>query len=305
MSDPTEPVHTLSDLAAWSFPGTALAVLGHPVAHSLSPRMQNAALAELARRDPHFIDWRYFRFDVPPEELPRALHELHACGFVGLNLTVPHKTLACAEVSGMGPAALEAGAVNTLKHTEAGWQGFNTDGDGLADAIREKFGFTLSDHPIVLLGAGGAARGAAVACLRLRCPALWIANRTRKNLDALIQQLSPLAGGIPVRGFDGAHSPADLPADALVINATSLGLRPGDPSPIDLSALPRPAAVFDMIYEPPVTPLLAQAQKLGLPNANGLAMLVHQGARALEIWTGFPAADSAPIMASALKDAVS
>ncbi|HVU24963.1 MAG TPA: shikimate dehydrogenase, partial [Opitutus sp.] len=112
------------------------------------------------------------------------------------------------------------------------------------------------------------------------------------------------AGAAVVRGFDPSAPPADLPAGALVINATSLGLRATDPAPVDLAALPRPAAVFDMIYNPPQTALLRAAAALGIPHANGLSMLVHQGAKSLEIWSGIPAADTAPAMHAAARAAL-
>ncbi len=296
-----DPIHTLADLANWSHQGTALAVLGHPIQHSLSPPMHNAALAELARSNSTYADWRYFRFDVPPAELPRALELLHAKKFRGLNLTVPHKVLACELVATIDAAAQPVGAVNTLRWGEPGWHGSNTDGYGLASAVRETLGRELTGAPVLLLGAGGAARGAAVECLQRGCAALWIANRTAANLDALLTALQPLAGLVPVRGFAPEAIPEDLPAGAIVINATSAGLHAADPAPIDLPRLPRPACVFDMIYNPPRTPLLRAAEALGLPAANGLAMLVHQGAKALEIWSGVPATTTASAMHAALR----
>lgn len=299
-----DPVLTLSDLATWSRRGTSLAVLGHPIKHSISPAMHNAALAGLARRDARFAAWRYFRFEVPPDELPGALGLLRERGFHGVNLTVPHKILAFGRVAEVDAAARPVGAVNTLRAEPEGWRGFNTDGYGLAAAIRENLGWDLRGADVILLGAGGAARGAAVECLQRGCASLAIANRTPENLAVLLADLAPLAGAIPMRGFSPAAPPADLPAHALVINATSAGLRDSDPLPIDLAALHRPAAVFDMIYNPPETPLLAVAGRLGVARANGLAMLVHQGAKALEIWSGVPAAETAPTMAAAAQAAL-
>jgi shikimate dehydrogenase len=293
------PVLSLADLAAWSRPGTSLAVLGHPIKHSISPAMHNAALARLAAADGRFADWQYFRFEVHPDDLPRALELLREKQFRGVNLTVPHKIIAFDRVAEIDPAARPVGAVNTLLRTDAGWRGHNTDGYGLAAAVRENLGCDLAGAHIILLGAGGAARGAAVECLQRGCASLAIANRTRANLDALLATLAPLAGRIPVRGFAPDAIPADLPAGALVINATSAGLKPTDPLPIELTALPRPAAVFDMIYNPPQTALLRAAAGLGLPHAHGLAMLVHQGAKALEIWSGVPAPQTAPTMSAA------
>ncbi len=303
---PAEPLYTLADLEPWSRPGTSLAVLGHPIRQSISPPRQNAALAEMARADPRFADWRYFRFEIPPADLPRALELLHARKFLGVNLTVPHKVLAFDRMAEIDPAARPVGAVNTLRWTERGWHGFNTDGFGLAAAIRESLGSRLAGANILLLGAGGAARGAAVECLERRCATLWIVNRSPENLEALLAVLAPLAGGIPVRGF----SPESLPTTAaalegmLVINATSAGLRATDPLPLDLGLLPRPAAVYDMIYNPPQTRLLKAAAALGLPHSHGLGMLVHQGAKALEIWSGIPATRTAPTMSAAAHEAM-
>ncbi|MBI5380538.1 MAG: shikimate dehydrogenase [Opitutae bacterium] len=299
----SDPVLTLSDLQSWSRPGTALAVLGHPIKHSVSPRMHNAALAEQAATDTRFADWCYHRFEIHPDDLPRALELLHARRFRGINLTVPHKIIAFDRVAEIDPAARPIGAVNTLRWSERGWHGFNTDGYGLATALHEDLGLALAGTHVVLLGAGGAARGAAVECLQRGVASLWIANRTRANLDTLLAQLAPLAGGIPLHGFSPDTPPAALPAGAVVINATSAGLRDGDPTPVTLANLPRPAGVFDMIYNPPRTALLRQAEVLGLPVANGLSMLVHQGAKALEIWSGLPAARTAPAMARAVREA--
>lgn len=296
----SETTLTLSDLDSWDFSGTALAVLGHPIKHSLSPLMHNTALADLAAEDPRFATWQYFRFDVPPDDLPIALRTLHQKGFHGINLTVPHKVLAVNEVAEIAPAARSVGAVNTLRRNESGWSGFNTDGYGLATALEESVQRELTGAHVVLLGAGGAARGAAVECLHRGCASLWIANRTAKNLESLLDTLRPIAGDIPLHGFAPSEVPSDLPTDAIIVNATSAGLHKDDPTPIDLRGIARPTAVFDMIYNPSRTPLLREAEALDLPHANGLSMLVHQGAKALEIWSDIPASRTAPPMAAAL-----
>jgi shikimate dehydrogenase len=299
-----DPVFTLADLEAWSRAGTSLAVLGHPIKHSISPAMHNAALGALAQGDARFADWKYFRFEIHPDTLPQALQLLHAKRFRGINLTVPHKIIAFDRVAEIDHAAKPVGAVNTLRWTERGWHGFNTDGYGLATAIREIFGRSLAGAHVILLGAGGAARGAAVECLQQKCASLHIANRTRENLDVLQRSLTPLAGPIPLSGFAPQDPPRTLPADAIVINATSAGLKPADPLPIDLTKIPRPSAVFDMIYNPPETALLHWAAALGISRANGLSMLVHQGAKALEIWSGIPAERTAPTMDRAAREAM-
>jgi shikimate dehydrogenase len=261
-------------------------VLGHPIKHSISPAMHNAALADMARAEPRLAAWKYFRFDVPPDQLPDALKRLHAAGFHGVNLTVPHKVLAFDLISEIDPEAVAIGAVNTLRRTAAGWRGYNTDGHGLAAALLSDLGADLAGAHVVLLGAGGAARGAAVECLHRRCASLWIANRTPANRDALLATLRPIAGATALHAFDPTNPPGAIPAEAILINATSSGLTPGEPAPIALRHLPAGIRVFDMIYNPPQTALLSEAAALRLPHANGLSMLVHQGARALEIWTG-------------------
>ncbi len=299
----TAATYSLADLAAWSRPGVSLAVLGFPIKHSISPAMHNAALAEMSAQAPAFADWCYFRFEVPPEELPRALALLHEKNFRGVNLTLPHKILAVAQIAAIDPAARPVGAVNTLHWRADSWEGFNTDGYGLASGLREDLGVELAGADVILLGAGGAARGAAVECLQRGVRSLWLANRTRANLDALLAQLAPLAGAATLRGFSPAEAAAaGLPAGAVVVNATSAGLKAADPLPLDLAALPSPRAVYDMIYNPAETALLAAARALRLPAANGLSMLVHQGARALEIWTGGPV--PVPAMAAAARAAM-
>ena len=266
--------------------------------------MHNAALAELARADARFKGWHYSAFDVEPEGLPAALDLMRARGFLGVNLTVPHKVLAVSLVSGVDRDASDAGAVNTLLRDNSGWRGFNTDGYGLVMGLREDLGVELRGTPVLLLGAGGAARGAAAQCLRSGCSGLWVLNRTRSTLDALLAQIAPIAEGVPVRGLQGKSFGNGVPAGAVVIKATSVGLRPGEPGPVDLSDFPGVRAVYDMIYNPDMTPLLEQARGLGIRSANGLGMLVHQGAKALEIWTGVAAARLAPVMRAAAAKAL-
>lgn len=294
----------MPDLARWPHAGTGLAVIGHPIGHSVSPQMHNAALAGLAGTDVRYAAWRYHAFDIAPSDLPAALDRMGALGFRGINLTVPHKVLAMELVSRADREAADAGAVNTLLREGDGWFGTNTDGYGLSAGIREDLGIALAGSPVVILGAGGAARAAAAECLRAGCAELWIANRTRKRLESLLERITPLAKGIPVRALDPGRRPAGLAKGALVINATSAGLREGEPAPADLALFPGLAAVYDMIYNPPATRLLGQARELGIPGANGLGMLVHQGAKSLEIWTGVSAAETAPAMRAAAAKAL-
>jgi shikimate dehydrogenase len=289
MTASAHPVLTLADLEKWSVPGTGLAVLGSPIAHSLSPVMHTAALAGLAAAEPRLAAWRYHKFDLAPADLPHALALFHRHGFAGLNLTVPHKEAGLALAAGADDFARAAGATNTLLRTPAGWHAANTDGPGLAGALQSELGLGLLGRHVILLGAGGAARAAAAQCLHDGAASLWIGNRGPERAVALLRHLAPYAGRTELHAFALSEPPAGLPRGALVINCTTVGLRGEPEPPVDLRRLPAPAQVFDMIYLPARTALLRQAEELGLPHANGLAMLVHQGAAALSRWTGRPA----------------
>ncbi len=286
----SEETYTLEDLANWRFDGRSLAVLGFPVRHSISPAMHNAAIAELAREDPRFSDWRYFRFEVKPEDLLEALPVFHEKGFFGLNLTVPHKEIALSALPKVDPAAQEIGAVNTLKRLETGYEGFNTDGYGLAQGILTDLQCELAGREITILGAGGAGRAAAVQALRSDCRSLTIINRNPERLSKLVDSLRPIATerSISLSGKAPNDPSLELPEDALLINATSLGLKADDPLPLPESALSTPVALYDMIYNPSQTKLMDRVVSQGGRAANGLSMLVYQGVRALEIWSDRP-----------------
>ena len=283
---PNETTLTPADLAGWDEPGTHLAVIGDPVRHSLSPPMHNAALAQMAAADPRFASWHYWKIEASAEALPETLSVLHRLRFVGVNLTMPHKQIAVGLVTAIDPHAAAMGAVNTLRHTPAGYEGFNSDGYGIIEALRESIGVEVPGADIVLLGAGGAARAAAVAFVERGCRSLSIGYRSPGPFDALIAVLRTIAGETTVRGFGFAAPPIDLPASAVIVNATPLGLKPDDPPPVDLTRFPGKPAVYDMNYTHPKTALTLEAARLGLRAASGLSMLVHQGVRSLEIWTG-------------------
>ena len=276
------------------------AVYGHPVKHSASPAMQNAGLAALG------LDWRYLAFDVFPENLRTAIAGAQAMKFAGLNLTVPHKLLAMEMVDVLDESARQWGAVNTIRfeaRDAAGvWQplhaftdvpdeirshGFNTDADAIARAIREDLQLELRGARVLLLGAGGAGHAAALKLAQENVGALFLVNRTRSKAEEVAREIRARFPDICVT----ADYPADGAGVDLVLNATSLGLKPADSLPLDEKAFPltRAKAVYDMIYRPAETPLLRAAQSAGCRVANGLGMLLHQGAKALEIWTGQPA----------------
>ncbi|MCC5790105.1 MAG: shikimate dehydrogenase [Opitutales bacterium] len=280
-------VYQVSDLAKMNFGPSPLAVLGYPVKHSVSPPMHNAALEEMSREKPEYRDWSYYKFEVPPEKLIESLPLFAAKGFRGLNCTIPHKTVVLPALSEVSDGALRKGAVNTLKLKGEIYVGDNTDGFGLQKAVAEMLGFSLVECPVILLGAGGAARAAAAQCLEQGASGLWIGNRNQERLQALVASLGEWAPQSEIHTFSLENIPyRDLPGGALVVNSTSVGMQPEDPLPIDPRKLSACRGIYDMIYSPPKTLLMKSALEVGIPAANGVAMLVWQGVRALEIWTG-------------------
>jgi shikimate dehydrogenase len=277
---PWNKVFQLEELESWIFPGPSLAVLGHPIAHSLSPVIHNAALEQMGER---FSGWRYYAFDVPVERLGEGLSLFHEKNFVGLNLTIPHKVDALGLISDVDPVARRMGAVNTLIRRQDGYFGRNTDGYGIQTALKKELGVDLFGADVIILGAGGASRATVVQCLDAGCRKVWIGNRSMDRLQGLVESV----GGENSRlaTFPLSTPPAELPESALIINATSLGLNAEDPTPLELSTFPPNIKVYDMIYNPPETTLLMEARNLGLSTANGLSMLVHQAARSLHYWT--------------------
>ncbi len=299
---------TLEDLADFHHDGTALAVLGHPVAHSVSPQMHRAALLAMAQTHHCFADWDYFKLDVPPERLPEALPLLWDKGFLGLNLTIPHKVQAVGLVKEIDPEAEAMGAVNTLKRLpDGGYAGYNSDGYGIEMALKRSFGAEIEGADILLLGAGGAARATAFHCLFRGCRSLTIGNRNPERLGELLQLLHEHDFADRINGFELDGSPfnedslpssfATRPSPLLIINATSLGLKEDDPAPIDLTPFQGAAKVYDMTYGVD-NALAKQARELGIPYADGLSMLVWQGVRSLEIWSE-SAVPAQPMMSAA------
>lgn len=281
----TEKTYTLDDLGTVSFPGTPLAVIGHPIKHSVSPAMHNAAIAKMRLQDSRFNDWAYYRFDIAPEDFAQAVPLFYKSNFLGLNLTIPHKVQAMDLIHGVSPDGERMGAVNTLVWGEHGYDGFNTDGYGLKNALKADLGVALKGATVILLGSGGAARAAAVQCILDGCAKLYIGNRSVERLEQLMDVVSAMSGGDCAEAFALAEPPAALPEQGILVNATSLGLKDEDPAPFDVSNLPNGWVVYDMIYNPDATRLLKNARARGLSAANGLSMLVHQGVRSLEIWS--------------------
>ena len=294
-------VYTLEDLASRETLGAGaalparLAVLGWPVAHSASPRMHQAAL------DANAIAARYIRLEVAEGQLPVALARLRALGFIGCNVTVPHKLAALAACDDVHPDARALGAVNTVRFDADATRGFNTDGPGFACAIEDDFGAPLAPLHVAIIGAGGGAGQAlATQCVRMGVPRLLLVNRSVDKLGPLVERLHRLGSATEILALSLADPAlaAHCRACGLIVNASSVGLAAGDPSILTAECLTPNQWVYDTIYHPPVTPLLALAGQTGCRTANGRSMLVRQGALAFQHW--FPQTEPLAVMRAAL-----
>jgi shikimate dehydrogenase len=264
--------------------------------------MQNAALAALG------LDWRYLAFEVHPDDLRPVIEGAKRMKFIGLNLTVPHKLLALDMVDVMDETAKSWGAVNTIRFegrdAKGEWlplrqfsesmpreirsQGFNTDADAITRSLREDLGVRSPGAKVLLLGVGGAGRVAALKLASEGVAEMFLVNRTVDKAEAVAAEIRSRFPAVKTNiGYPKSRSMAlDL-----LLNATSLGLKAGDGSPLDEAQyeLKQARAVYDMIYRPAETALLKSARAAGCRTANGVGMLLYQGARALELWTGAPA----------------
>jgi shikimate dehydrogenase len=298
---PMKEVYTLQDLAsretldAGAAKPARLAVLGWPVAHSASPAMHQAAL------DANAFDARYIRLAVEEGQIPLVLERLRALGFIGCNVTVPHKLAALAACDEVQPDARALGAVNTVRFDADATRGFNTDGPGFARAIEEDFGVPPAGLKVAIAGAGGGAGQALAAqCVLLGVPRLVLANRTAGKLGPLVERLKSLGAATEIiaLAMDDERLAARFQTCDLIVNAASVGLTAGDPSSIPAECLNPNQRVYDTIYQPPVTPLLALAASLGCRTSNGRSMLLHQGALAFQQW--FPLTNPLAVMRAAL-----
>jgi shikimate dehydrogenase len=255
---------------------TLTGVLGFPVAHSRSPAMMNAAFAELG------LDWRYVKLPVSPQRFSETVQALPASGYRGSNVTIPHKVAAFELADELTPSAAAIGAVNTLVFDDGVIRGDNTDAGGLIDALGED----PRGRGVLVLGAGGEGR-AAVWALRDAGADVAVWNRTSERARGL-------AGELGVR-----HAAEIEPADVLV-NTTSLGMHGEDlPTELGLDRID-PEVVVDAVYGGEPTALCRWAESRGARVVDGLELLVHQGARSFERWTGRPA--PLEVMHAAVRD---
>ena len=253
-------------------------IIGHPVAHSLSPVFQSAAFKECG------LDVRYETWDTPAEALAGRVVSLRDPKYLGANVTIPHKVAVFPLLDELGGHAARVGAVNTIVNRNGRLFGFNTDGPGFVAALRNDLAFDSAGKTVLLLGAGGAARGIAFALAEARAEELVIVNRSLARAEGLAADVAATGTGV-----SAAASPPDLARFDCIVNCTSLGMH-GGPGPAELPcdlASARPGALaVDIVYAPARTPFLAAAALAGLRTLGGLPMLIYQGALAFELWTG-------------------
>ena len=260
-------------------------LIGYPVAHSLSPRMQESGFAALG------IEARYELWETPASELEARVQSLRRPQMFGANVTIPHKEAVLTWLDEIDSQAARIGAVNTIVNRAGRLTGYNTDAPGFLRALREQSGsgFEPLGKQAIVLGNGGAARGAAVALLDGQVGALTILGRDTDRIETLLEHLrqqdsvSSLHGAV----LDTPEANNFLAQADVVVNTTPVGLKAGDETRlIDVDTLPASALVMDMIFNPPLTPLLRDARARGCSVLNGLSMLLYQGTLALELWTG-------------------
>lgn len=285
---------TLTDLADWTAalreltPPARLAVIGDPIAHSKSPQMHNPALRACG------VDAQYIRVRVPVGSVGKVFRLFADRGFLGVNVTIPHKFEALEAVDVVDPLALRLGAVNTVAIRDGSLHGFNTDGPGFLRSVHEAFGVDVKELRVLILGAGGGAgRAVAVQCAIEGCQHLILVNRTQEKAETLARELS--SGAVPASvvtiPWDDDALCSAMPDVDLIVNGTSLGMKAEDAPLLPPDCLLPRHLVFDMVYcaGGQRTALGAAAEKVGAAYADGATLLLHQGALSFEHWFGRPA----------------
>jgi shikimate dehydrogenase len=294
MTEQTTQRYTLADLEKWNDvmadldPPVRLGVFGDPIAHSLSPEMQNAALRACE------IDAQYARFHIRPNELRSALRLLRNLDLAGVNLTVPHKIAGFAQIDEADEFASRAGSVNTLRIHEKKLFGSNTDGEGFLRAIRAEFSVEVRDLRVMIIGAGGGTgRAIAWQCALENCERLVLVNRTPEKASAIKERLRAFfveprvlgpAARLQVIAWEESAIRMQLADTDLIVNATPLGMNSSDPAAVPTRLFAPHHMVFDCVYGPSKTALLRAAEQAGARTANGKSMLLYQGALSFSIW---------------------
>ena len=245
--------------------------------------MHNAAFGHLG------LDCVYLAFDVDPRNIDRAVDSIRVLGVCGVNVTIPHKQSVMAGLDEIAPEASMVGAVNTIVNENGTLKGYNTDVSGVLRALHSELEFIPRDKNVFIAGAGGAARAVIVAMCTGGARSVAIANRTHSKAQELLEEFSLHFGDI---GFSAApledeERVAQLMKRAdIVINCSSAGMGDIEPLCLPLGLLGGSCVIYDLVYKPPVTPLVRDSRALGLKAESGLGMLLYQGVDAFEIWTG-------------------
>ena len=258
-----------------------LGIIGHPIGHSISPLFQQAALDAIG------FDGHYQAWDVAPEGVGEFVAGLRAPGTLGINVTVPHKEAVIPFLDEVDDWASTAGAVNTIVNRDGRLTGHNTDGIGFLRALRDGAGFDPQGSSVLVLGAGGSARGVVYALARAGAARLAIANRTLARAEALARLAAD--SDVTAEALALTDAPEAAAGAALIVNCTSMGMAHGPDetgSPLYAADIPSTALVNDLVYNPAETPLLREAAKAGAATLGGIQMLVYQGAASFEMWTG-------------------
>ena len=252
-------------------------VIGWPIAHSRSPAIHNHWIQQ------YNLCGAYGQFPVEINNLEMAIQGLKALGLAGCNITIPHKVAAMRHMDWIDPLAQRMGAINTIVvQADGALHGFNNDGFGYIQSLHEaQPSWRANAGPVVILGAGGAARAIVVSLLDAGAEEIRILNRTRDKAEALAQEF-----GSRITTSEWQERHEALSGCALLVNTTSLGMHGQEALEINLAQLPTSALVSDAIYVPLETPLLAQARKRGNSTVNGLGMLLHQARPAFHAWFG-------------------
>ena len=262
---------------------TPFAVLGHPIGHTLSPIMHNRSIAALG------MDAIYLAFDAPPDRLMEILPAMRDMGFRGVNLTVPLKEVAFRGVDALDVSSELSGSVNTIEFLDDGrLRGHSTDGYGFVTALKESSGMSLPGQSVFVLGCGGAGRAVAITCADEGASRVVVSDIDAARADKVVEEIRALSDNVTVEsaGTDTTAWAAAAARADLVIQATPVGMKPEDAPLLSREAFHKGQMVFDLIYMYPETGIMTEALAAGAKAANGLGMLLHQGARSFEIWTG-------------------
>ncbi len=268
-------------------------LLGYQIKHSFSPAMHSAAFKALG------IKAEYRLFEKKPKELTDFFKKLRSGSIEGLNVTIPYKEEALRYLDEISQEAELIGAVNTILVKGESLIGYNTDGSGFVLSLRKEAGISPQDKKIVIIGAGGASRAISVHLAREKAANIILSDIIPDKAEKLASHIRKNISRVKVSTVKKEKLNSGVRAADILINATPVGMKPNDPLPIDPRILHPRLLVCDLIYNPPKTKLLTEAEKIGAKTLNGLGMLLYQGALAFAIWTGREA--PIEIMARALE----